>query len=250
MHPFAAGQRWSYRTREQDPSSTLVIGKVQNDFHGQTVLHISVEGVVRPDSPLPIEIGHMPFSAEAIEASVLELLESDIQLPDGLFEGITVWEEQQGGVFTITVAEAVDALVTMVPPPQDDGFDQIVVEMRERRTDEMVEVLYRELFALETWFFLCEPDNVQAAVQWTFSDGHNPAPALLAFTSRERAQSAAVELGIYPEGSEIYVMPAPVAEAVPWFAGDSCANDWACFNLTQENFPLYADDAMRMLGAG
>jgi hypothetical protein len=118
--------------------------------------------------------------------------------------------------------------------------------MRSKQSEELIGELYRQLFSLDQWFFLCEPDNPRAPVQWEFPDGVNPTPALLAFTSRERAVSAAVSLGIYPEGSSVSIMPASVKDSVHWISGPDCANEWLCFNLTQQNFPLYRDDAARL----
>ena len=247
MAQYEAGQRWSYQTREQDAGSTLVIGKVQKDPQKPAIIHVVVEEVSRPGFDAPIVIGHMPFSEQAISDSVLELIETGAELSSDFADCIAVWEEEEGGVFAITVAEAVEAVVSTAPQPFDDPFDGIVIEMRAQQSDELIGELYRQLFSLDHWFFLCEPDNPRAPVQWEFPDGMNPQPAILAFTSSERAASAAAMLGVYPEGSKVSIMPAVVKEAVEWITGPNCDNEWLCFNLTQQNFPLYCEDAVGLL---
>jgi hypothetical protein len=247
MPEYAAGQRWTYRSREQDAGSTLVIGSVQKRLLKSTIVHVMVDGVVCATSADPIVISHMPFSKQAIDASVIELVETGVEAGPQFEEGIATWREHNGGVFDLTVAEAVDAVVSVGPAPQDDPFDELVTEMRAQQSEELVGELYRQLFALKQWFFLCDPDDPQSPVQWQFEEGANPTPALLAFTSTRRAASAAIELGLYPEDSQIRMMPAPVRDAVEWISGPHCANEWLCFNFTQENFPLYCDDAVQLL---
>lgn len=247
MAKYNAGQRWSYRTRDQDVGSTLVIGKVQKRLMKPPIFHVFVNGIASPDSADPIVIGHMPFSEKAIDGSVLELLKSGVVVPPSFDDGVATWNKQKGGVFDLTVSEAVDVVVSVAQTPRNDPFDEIVAEMRSTQSEGLIGKLYRQLFSLDQWFFLCEPDNPRAPIQWEFPDGMNPTPALLAFTSRDRAVSAAVSLGIYPEGSNVSIMPASVKDSVHWISSPDCANEWLCFNLTQQNFPLYVDDAVRLL---
>ncbi len=245
MEMYCVGQRWSYRARGVDVGSTLLIGAVEQEEGRPSVIHITIAGIVTPRSDAPIVIGHMPFSKEAIDDSVLELLESGIDVPDGFEDGFAVWKAQEGGVFALGVAEAIEAVIGAVPPPPvEDGFDAVVNQMRATRSRELIGDLYRRLFLLKEWFFLCEPQDARVPVQWRFPEGMNPNPALLAFTSRQRAASAAVALGLYPQGGDIAVMPASVPEAIDWISGPGCSNEWLCFNLTQVDFPLYVSDAV------
>ena len=139
------------------------------------------------------------------------------------------------------------AVVSVAPPSPDDSFDAIVQEMRAKKSKELIGELYRQLFSLDQWCFLCEPGDERAPVQWEFPEGINPTPALLAFTSSERAASAAAALGLYPEGSSVSIMPVSVKDAVEWISSSDCANEWLCFNLTQQEFPLYCDAAVELL---
>lgn len=246
MPKYEVGQRWTYQTREQDTGgSTLLIGSVQRQA-GQDVIHIKVENVGPLNSNGPSVVSHMPFSQAAMDASVVSLVESQADVGDDFQEGIATWKEQAGGVFEISVAEAIEAVFSVAAQP-DDTFDELVVEMRSTRSSELIGKLHRQLFALPQWFFLSDPENDRAPVQWQFADGANTKPALLAFTNEERAATAAVELGLYPEGTGIPIMPAPVREAAKWFSGPDCANEWICFNLTYEDFPLQSDEAVQFL---
>jgi len=162
-------------------------------------------------------------------------------------EGFQMWSTNKGGVFDIPVSQAVDAVLSTVPYSGVDPFDSMVTKMRGEKSEAMISELYRLLFSIDRWFFLCRPDNARAPVEWAFTDGHNKSPALLAFTRQERAASAAVTLGIYPKGAEVSIMPATVRDAVNWVTGPDCANTWICFNLTFEDFPLYGDHAAKLL---
>lgn len=248
MTRYEVGQRWAYRTRQQDVGSTLLIGGI--DRGTEPVVHVRISGVVSPRSAGPIVIGHMPFSAAALDSSVLELLELGAQIPADFSDAVFAWAGQQGGVFGATVSAAIDdalSALAVAAPVDDDPFDGIVRELRATRSAQLVEELYRRLFSLEHWFFLREPGDPRVPVQWVFPDGVNETPALLAFTSRERAESAAVSLGLYAEGAQGAVMEAPIRDAVQWVAGPACANEWLCFNLSRENFPIYVRDAVLLL---
>lgn len=224
---YEEGQRWTYRARPQDVGSTLLIGRI--DPGSPPVIHVRIYGVVWPPSSQAIVMGHLPFSTLAIDDSVLDLVESGIEIPEDFEAGLSAWAEQQGGVFDVTVSAAIeDAVSAAANAVNGDVFDALVSQLRATPSQDLVEQLYRRLFALEQWFFLKEPDNPAAAVQWQFPDGMNPRPALLAFTSRSRAESAAVSLGLYPEGARGSVMAAPIRDAVRWIASPQCGNEWLC----------------------
>ncbi len=139
-----------------------------------------------------------------------------------------------------------EAMRARTPDSEPDSFDAIVTEMRAKRSDEMIEVLYKQLFALPEWFFICDPYEERAPAQWVFPDVADGSPAVLAFTSRERATRAAVELGLYDPGAEIPLMPAPVDAAVGWITSSDFHNEWLNFNQTRNDFPLYVDDVTNL----
>jgi hypothetical protein len=108
---YEPGQIWKYETRPGEEDSTLTIVKVESYPELGVVIHIAVENVQmqNPHAPNGISetIRHMPFTEKAIDDSVTELLGVASELPD-YEEGYQNWRENQGGIFTITVAEAVD----------------------------------------------------------------------------------------------------------------------------------------------
>jgi len=249
MPKYQPGQKWSYRTRPCDVGSTLIIGAVQSRILRSPVIHISVADVHSDASLNPTQIGHMPFTSSAMDRSVLEMLDASVEIESSFREGYSKWSENKGGVFDLSVAEAVGSVLAVIGSQSSDPFDTTVLRMRAERSEAMIDELYRQLFRLHEWYFLCDPGNPRVPVEWVFPEGQNNTPALLAFTSRERAVSAAETLGIYPTGSAVSVMPAPVRSAVEWVTGPDCANTWICFNLTFENFPLYCDHAAKLLAA-
>ncbi len=109
---FKAGQVWTYNNRPAEANSRLTILQVDATEAGEPMVHIHVNGLAihNPNQAELIEyIVHMPFSLEAIENSVQELVgEGDI--PDYL-EGYQMWKEEydegNAGFFSVTVGEAV-----------------------------------------------------------------------------------------------------------------------------------------------
>lgn len=247
MANYQAGQRWKYRTRERDADSTVVIGKVQKSFFRQPVIHISVLKVTKIEEGGITDISHMPFSLKAIDASLLSLIESNLPVSAEFQDGFNTWKGAKGGVFEIPVHQAVDAIMSINPFVTDDPFDDHVRRMRAQKSEKMIGELYQKLVAMERWYFLCNPEDPRSPVEWVFPDGINKTPALLAFTSEERAAAAAHKLGIYPPGAPVSVMPSPVKEALKWISGKEIGFNWVCFNLTFENFPLYCDHAAKLL---
>jgi len=111
MHVLEVGQVWAYRTRPGDQGSTLTIGRLEESAVAGRVVHISVSDVhiknPRIAGGYSTQLPHAPFSETAIEQSVTELVGKASPPPD--FEaGYQQWQQARGGVFTISVAEAVD----------------------------------------------------------------------------------------------------------------------------------------------
>jgi hypothetical protein len=108
---YEPGQIWKYETRPGEEDSTLTIVKVESYPELGVVVHVAIGNiqVQNPHAPNGISdtIGHMPFSEKAIDDSVTELLGVASELPD-YEDGYQSWRESQGGVFSITVAEAID----------------------------------------------------------------------------------------------------------------------------------------------
>lgn len=243
MSQFKKGQRWSYITREEDKGSTLVIGQVDKKFFKVSAIHVAVENVKGPDGETT-QINHFPFSEAALKSSVIKLLEDDAWINPATKKPIKKWQDDpRAGVFEMTVAKTIDEGFAAMKLAFSDDFDQLVTTMRQKKTDEDINQLYGHLFCLHQWYFLTDPENDQMPLQFVFEDGMNKTPAVLAFTSKERASSAALELGLLASDEEaVGVMSPEVKEAVMWISSDMFKNEWLCFNLTQENFPIYKDE--------
>jgi hypothetical protein len=113
---YHVGERWNYRTRPGEECSLLTVLKVESLPIGVTV-HVSVDGlrIENPSAPGGVSesIAHMPFTEEAIDKSATTRAAAEITVtPDD--EGYEEWRRAsdagRAGVFTITVAEAVDLM--------------------------------------------------------------------------------------------------------------------------------------------
>ena len=74
-----------------------------------TIIHIRVDNVRLRNctgGPEPDNFQHMPFTRDAIERSVTKLLKESSDIPD-YQAGYNEWRHACGGVYTITVGEAV-----------------------------------------------------------------------------------------------------------------------------------------------
>jgi len=107
---FHVGERWNYRARPGEETSTLTVLKIESLPKSGVVVHVSVDGLhlKSPKAPTGMtdNIGHLPFAEAALDRSVTTLAAVSVALPD--YEaGYDEWRRAKGGVFTITVAEAV-----------------------------------------------------------------------------------------------------------------------------------------------
>ncbi|MCW5714886.1 MAG: hypothetical protein KIT43_10280 [Bauldia sp.] len=105
---FVPGQVWS--VRDMPEATQLIIGRVER-FGTTTAVHVSIVGVPVPiDWPGPggtTQVAHMPFDADALAASVEQLIGTDGTALPNFQDGYAEWRRARGGVFTISVAEAV-----------------------------------------------------------------------------------------------------------------------------------------------
>ena len=112
MSKYVPGQRWYYRTREEDVGSTVVIGEVEEHTDQSTVVHVLVDGLNAMNPGGPTTIGHMPFTEPALDDSVLKVAETSVEIPNSFQEGVATWRSSGGGVFEVSVADAVAAVIS------------------------------------------------------------------------------------------------------------------------------------------
>ena len=113
---YQVGQIWHYETRPGEEDSTFTVLKVETHPKLGVIVHITVQGIrlKNPQAPngFSERIGHMPFAEEAIDNSILDMSEEN-PLPDsqeGYEEWRTAFENDNAGIFSITVAEAIDVM--------------------------------------------------------------------------------------------------------------------------------------------
>jgi hypothetical protein len=112
---FEAGDVWSYHARPGEPDSTLTVLRVDHEEVG-TIVHIRVDGLRIPNPHHPAgvsgEIMHMPFAEDAVARSVTERVASGAPVPEegGYDEWRRAFDAGEAGVFTLTVAEAVEVM--------------------------------------------------------------------------------------------------------------------------------------------
>ena len=105
---FRPGQVWQYKTRPHERSSTLTILRVESLPKVGTIIHIRVDKVRLRNctgGPEPDNFQHMPFARDSIERSVTKLV-NEGSVPD-FQAGYDEWRSACGGVYTITVAGAI-----------------------------------------------------------------------------------------------------------------------------------------------
>lgn len=111
---FREGQIWRYQTRPGEEGSRLFIARIDRGLGTQSIYHIYLDGLQLKNPLYPggvqDHLPHAPVTRQALEASVIELLESNAKMPDiseGYAEWLLAFEKGQTGVFTIPAKQIV-----------------------------------------------------------------------------------------------------------------------------------------------
>lgn len=106
---FAPGQEWSIRSTSLS-TAKIVVGHVV-PWGDAVCVNVSVVNVPIPQGMQGAggvtEIGHLPFDKTALTASVDRLLATGVSPPPNFDDGYKQWQDAHGGVFTISVEEAI-----------------------------------------------------------------------------------------------------------------------------------------------
>ena len=109
---LAEGQEWRYRTRPQEPHSTLLIARIDEDGGGR-VVHVSVARLRLQDPRQPgglaAEVPHLAFDEAALRASLVELLGAAPPAA-GFARAYEQWRRHHAGIHRVPVAQALDRL--------------------------------------------------------------------------------------------------------------------------------------------
>jgi hypothetical protein len=112
---FAVGQIWTL-TGADFADAKVVIDRMEI-WHDKPIVHISVTGLPKHYGGFQGTIFHLPFSEVALRASVAALEISKGTAFSGFEGGYDQWKAPNGGVFTITVQQAVTGILSQLPPP-------------------------------------------------------------------------------------------------------------------------------------
>ena|SRR5476651_382831 len=99
---LAVGQEWSVKSASPT-SMKVIVGRVEPGPNGATIVSVSIVDIPAGDGPR--SVGHAPFDARALIASLDRLVATGVA-PDANFEeGHARWKSAKGGSFTIGVLE-------------------------------------------------------------------------------------------------------------------------------------------------
>jgi hypothetical protein len=104
---YQPGQVWQYKTRQDEQGSRISVLRVEMLPKVGTIVHVRVDHVRLRNcagGPEPDNFQHMPFTRDAIERSITKLEKDSVNTDLGGYEQ---WRADCGGVYTITVAEAI-----------------------------------------------------------------------------------------------------------------------------------------------
>ena len=114
---YRPGQVWNYQVRPGDEGSTFTVLRVEVDAAAEEIVHIMVQGVHLVPGDAPQVLSHIPILREALDGSVTERVSESSRLPDYSADyepWRDAYEKGEAGVFSGTVAEAVDYVAAEV----------------------------------------------------------------------------------------------------------------------------------------
>ena len=120
---FEVGQRWRYRTRPQEPRSTLVIGRIDALSGVGPAIHVSVYDVnvrnPRVASGISSVVQHVPISPEALRSSVVEPCGTSA-VDAGFVAGYETWRQavdepgSNAGAFSIPLCDVIEHIESIL----------------------------------------------------------------------------------------------------------------------------------------
>lgn len=120
---YKPGQVWSYKNRPGEDDSTITILRVESAPKMGVIVHVRIDKFKlenchgnKGDSAMD----HAPFTKAAIDKSVVKLLRTEKDIPD-YQEGYTDWLSHCGGLYQMSVA---DALTATNKTMKDHGCDK------------------------------------------------------------------------------------------------------------------------------
>ena len=113
--PFKPGQRWTYRTRPGEETSTLLVLGRDQSAAGEVAVSIRIEDITLrpPIGGTVTELLHAPIEETALQESVTELLQEGLPLPADLGsyeEWRLAFEKGDAGAFDLPLADTLDLI--------------------------------------------------------------------------------------------------------------------------------------------
>lgn len=106
----AAGQVWTFKNAPSD-AARVAIYKIER-MRDKEAVHVSIYNLPN-NGMFSGEISHMPFERKALESSLDRLTDETAPPSENMEEGYRTWLLDKGGIFTISVADAVNYAVEM-----------------------------------------------------------------------------------------------------------------------------------------
>ena len=93
---YEVGQIWSYKTRPQEPNSTLMILRVDNTSKLGQVVFVGVKDVrvLHPSGKMLSSMSPLPFTKDALDQSVIKVVGQTDKVMSSDF-GYQKWKEAQ-----------------------------------------------------------------------------------------------------------------------------------------------------------
>ncbi|MEM9347562.1 MAG: hypothetical protein AAGB26_13185 [Planctomycetota bacterium] len=121
LDKLAPGQVWTYQTRLGEEASRVIICLIETEPDIGEVAHIHISNVKiknrnAPDN-ITSTIWHLPFSADALQQSLIELESDGAEVPDfqdGYDQWRAAFDNNEGGVWTLPLSETIDAMEEML----------------------------------------------------------------------------------------------------------------------------------------
>jgi hypothetical protein len=110
---YEVGQVWSYKTRPQEKSSTLIVLRIDNTSKLGQVVFVGLKDVrlLHPSGKVVSSMSPLPFTKDALDQSVIKLLGKTDKLMESSF-GYEKWKEAQfAGKKPLTYAKPVAEIV-------------------------------------------------------------------------------------------------------------------------------------------
>jgi len=114
---FSEGQLWSYKSRQGEEDSRVLINKIEQDEKLGNIYHISIYDInlknSRSETGVVEDLPHFPVSEETLDMSLDELIKVT-QINSEYIEGYNSWKSafdaREAGIFTISIAEIVEVI--------------------------------------------------------------------------------------------------------------------------------------------